>query len=257
MSELSRIDSNLVDLFAASRRAAEQEIIDRASIIHEQSRVESLALGIGRVLMEEFQATQSVLLNREKYMLSGYSYNGYSFQPAKGRMARKARELYDSSPSPTGVEYRINGVRNPKYEYLIRVDNAYDSDRHKRYGPRLLTDDLFPQEAEFTDKGIVRQAWRIRFDNLYEARIMHIARDTEWSLGTATPLANVYLVPKEDEGHRIPQHSDTPEFARVWKVKDDYLEAAEDADYYFALGLFMEATKRARDDIPKKILKKW
>jgi hypothetical protein len=261
MNELSKLDHSALELLAESRRAVEQEINDRAQVLHERALAADRTLTlIGHIGQEAVGLYDDFVKRDVHFRGPGYEHKfaWFSFddfdvtysRPFLRRVRRYAqyiRDMHDDISEEESEDIALDEINRLDQQKRSNEQlKLFDPSQRLRMGTNYayVSPPVYQVDPELIDSYQVGQQWRVNsnvpFRSGLELRVIHrlthergINRDT-----------TVYTITSENE-------DGTDAF-----VSDGQNEVIE-SDLYLPIGLLQAARQAVRASVPRRISKKW
>lgn len=225
MSEHSPIDESILRLLESSRQAVEEETSARAQAVHEAAREQDLQLTIGGLLATHCTSLANALKARENFYVNEANW-------------LQRRRLKQSGQMGRAIQFDRDGqerVLTRSEARLVRF-----AEKHIRMNRTTFhVTGLLPAAAELTEVGPLQQDWQVSVHR--ESRLTTFLRTVNLEQNKLVEITPVHQIGNFRDGISVTEQE----------------KQLEEADYFFPLGIIMQADEKVRSSVPVKISRNW
>lgn len=273
MSELSSIDQSVLELLAASRDAAKQEVIQAAQLTHETSLKQDEKLTMIGLVGAEALHLYGLMESRETYFMGPdkrptvldrlkagvFDEQGRAYDFARRRRIKKyaalIRQARDNDISDEEAlrwaDQEVGRIQqeNHQNEFLREIGHGDQVVMISASGYEYCSPPLFKTAPEQIDGLPITQYWRVKakLPCTYTQflRVINISHEVKYD--SERKSTSLYTMD-------ITKHNKVKE---VSEYTSEGQKTVSEEELYFPLGLLVAAQTAVIESVPKKISKRW
>jgi hypothetical protein len=241
MREIGNLDYAALELLAASRQAAEQEIADKAQALHDRALEDDKSLTLIGYLGQEALGLYDDFVKRDAY------FRGSGSRWHMRRYASYIQSMYGDISRPEAKDLALVEIqRLDRQKRDTRMGNSYGyaGSARIRTSYHYTSPPIMTTQPELVDAQHIGQRWRVK------SNIPH-------TQGLIAEVMHEFM-------HENGMSEQTPVF-RIVSAREDGTdcvitsagEELAERDLFLPLGFITLARKAVRSNVSRRISKKW